>query len=456
MRFFQYFKNKFQSKSNIIDLDVSTYDGSFSSSLVGLSDGRPAQIYPRTAYYLSERNADLGDTINKISSSVSSLERGIQRTADNVLYDHPFLSFLNNPSASMLASQFWREITESYLLTQEIWLVARGNINREPLALEFVRPYDVTVIMDDTTGTPSSIQTTSSRDRRIYTRVGIGRNVRYIDNLKMNEIFVIRGALSLYDDWRGRSPLSKLFYDIVMNTDGKRHNVSLLRNGMRTTGIMSPAVQTGTGTQTKWTGLQVKDLEDNIRAFHQGPGNSGNWFIVGSPTKIEGLNQTNKDMDYLSLLQNSRVSIYNAYNIPLPLMLAETMTLDNYTVANRSYYLKAVFPVFEQIASGLIQTLGRRFKINPNEKLVVNEIQIRDMLPVLAENMEILNKTQSVEKNEVRRVGGYEPVEGGDVILVSANLIPLGSAMVEFPEMGDEEEEPEEEIIDEIAEEVEE
>ena len=36
---------------------------------------------------------------------------------------------------------------------------------------------------------------------------------------------------------------------------------------------------------------------------------------------------------------------------PLPLVLPETMTLDNYTSAQRVYYTKAVFPVYATLAA---------------------------------------------------------------------------------------------------------
>lgn len=441
-----------EKKSDIRDYDFADQDSV--NFLLGISDGQPFNVQPRTAYYLNEKNSDLGTATDKISKAIAALKKGLRDNQGEINFEHPFLSAIRNPGLGVSGSQFWRELSESYLLTQEGWIVGRGNINRPPLALEFIRPYDVTVVMDFNDGLPQVIMTQSYKDRKTYYRFQQGSNIRFVDRSNLNEIFPLRGALSIVDDWRGRSPLVKLFYDISMNTDGKRHNVSLLKNGMRTTAVLSPQAQTREGTVQKWTDATVKAIQDRIRSFNQGAGNAGNMLILGSPAKVDGLTQSNKDMDFLALLKNSQVSIYNLFEIPLALVLPDTMTLDNYTVANRTYYTKAVFPVYESLGDTLIDTLGKRYGLDSEEvSMGFSEVAIRDLQPVLVENMAMLKATEAVEVNEIRKVGGLEDVEGGNVILVSSNKIPLDSVSepLEFPEVDeeDDQEDVQENIEDE-------
>jgi len=436
------FKPK-QKSVSIYDLMIDAEDSA--AVMLGMSEGIPVNVQPRLAYYLSERSSDLGNAVNMISSSLSGIKRGLKTGDNDVVYEHPLLDLLNAPGEGYSGSQIFKEISESFLLTQEAWLVARGNINREPISLTYIRPYDVNVVFDGSDGLPQYITTMSNRDRRTYYRDGSGPAMRFIDKLKLNEIFPIIGSVSVVDDWRGRSPLVKLFYDLKMSTDGKRHNVSLINNGLRTTGILSPKPMTEGGTSQKWSADSVTNLEKKLRAFHQGAGNAGNVLILSSPADLQAMSQNNRDMDFMALLQNSKESIYNMYRIPLPMVLSNAMTLDNYTTANRVYYTKAVFPIFDSICDGIMNTLGDRYGFDGNTKMTFNDASIRDLQSVMVENMRILKDTEVLAVNEIRAIGGFEGVEGGDEVLVSSNKIPLISVSTpisfsdtEPPDMTDE------------------
>lgn len=416
-------------------LDDLIYDYSL-ANVYGVSSGRPVYVTPRKAYDDSERNADLGNAVDMIAGAIAALQKGLKNTADNEIdYNNEIIDLLNRPGGNASKYQFWYSLAESFELTQEIYIVARGNINRPPLELEFIRPYEVNINMNGDEANPQSITTQSKKDRRVYRKQIINGVVRYIDRTELNELFVIRGAISIHDEWRGRSPLARLYYDLLMNTDGKRHNTSLLKNGVKSSVVLSPAT-----AAEQWPAAKVRALQDEIRSFNQGAGNAGTPLIIGASTKVDGLSQTNKDMDFLSLLKNSTNTIYNLYKIPLPLVTPDNMTYGNYTTANRTFYTKAVFPVFEQIAAGLMACLGNRFNIDNNYELSYNSTNIKDLQTVIIEDMKELSGTNSVAPNEVRRLGGFKDVSGGDDVLISANLMPLSmiSASVSFADLDDE------------------
>lgn len=423
--------NRSETKSQ--DYITETTLEEYADLLTGQTSGYPKYIRPKEAYNLSERNADLGDAVSRISSSISSLNVGIQR-GEEINYNDPLVQLLNYPKEGYSGAQFWQGIAESYLLTSECWIIARGGVSRPPLSLTFMFPYNVTVVLSESDGLPLAIQTQCKRDRRIYYRETINGDIRFIDKPGLNEIFPIIGEVSLQDEYRGRSKLGKLYYDLKMNTDGKRHNVSLLKNGMRTTAIITP--KPVKDQNAEWGGDVVKKLAQKLRSFNQGAGVAGNTLVGGRPMEVQGLTQNNREMDFLSLLKNSQVAIYNLYQIPLPLVLADTMTLDNYTQAQRAYYTKAVFPVFDDIAAGIMQTVGKRYKKDPAiEKLTFRESDIRDMRPVLVENMKSMKDSQVLSTNEIRKEGGYEADPAGDEILVAANQVPL--SMVAGASFGD-------------------
>ena len=424
---FNAFKKE-ETKSNIRTVDISNDDSlnDILPLILGISSGSPTNIQPREAYNLSERNSDLGGAIKKISTSTAMLKLQIKEPSGEIRTNDPLLDLLNNPGESSRKIQFMYEITESMLLTNELYIVARGNINREPLSIVAIRPYNVSITMDHNMGMPLMIETQCDKDRRVYYREIIKGEIRYIDKTGLNEIFPIIGVSNTSDEWRGRSPLAKLFYDVKMNTDGKRHNTSLLQNGMKTSSIITPDGTTQGGAQAFWNEETVKKIQEYIRTFNQGAGNAGNNLILSQQAKILGLTQNNKDMDFFNLLKISREAIYNLYEIPLPLIMSDAMTLSNYSVAFRAFFDNAVTPVFNNIADGIMNAMAPRFNsINEGDELTFSEVDVNALRTVLVENMKLLKETEAISTNEVRSVGGYEPDPAGDEILVSSNKIPL-------------------------------
>lgn len=415
------------------------------SYVYGISDGRPILITPRMAYYMEDKSSDLGKAITDIAEDIANLEKGVKTKGNNdVDFDHLIMQFLNNPRGNMSAGQFWFHIAESFLLLEEFYIVARGNISKPPLEMVFIRPYDLSITMDNTIGEPSNIQTTSLKDRRNYKRQIINGKVRYISQDMLNELIPVRGIISIIDEWRGRSPLVRLFYDVSMNTDGKRHNVSLLKNGMRTTGVLSPKGGKEGLNVTNWDSKKVTKIEESIRAFNQGSGNAGNVLIIGTPSELQGLQQSNKDMDYISLLTNSKESIYNLYSYPLPLVSTDTMTLDNYTIAGERYYTEAVFPTFKRIAEGLIDAIGFRFGLTPQQTLTYAPASIEVLQKAAMRNMKEAKETEVLKVDEIRKLGGYEELdENGKVVLVTASKVPLDMVTLgdDFPPTTEEENE---------------
>lgn len=426
----KFFSRRNQEKSYITDYSLSSADD-IRVLLLGQSTGDAINVSAREAYSMAQRNADLGDAINRIAKTIAQMVLVIQDEEGEIIYNDPMLDILNNPGETRRRAQFFYDIAESYLLTNELWIVARGNVKRPPLALVPIKPFHVSVIFNYSDGLPQTISTESPFDRRTYERQIINGQFRYIDRLELNEIIPVIGATDTIDFWRGRSPLGKLYYDALMSTDGKRHNTALLQNGMRVSAVLSPRGNASTGVAKEWNQEAVKKIQDHVRSFNQGAGNAGNVLIMGSSSEYQSMIQNNTEMDFIQLLKITKEDIYSAYQIPLPLILSDAMTLNNYTVALRAFYTDAVFPVFDYIADGIYAGLAPRYNVPPNYKLSFSEIDIRGMRQILIENMKELKDTEAVTINEIRSTGGFDSDENGDDILVSANKVPL--SMVSEP-----------------------
>jgi hypothetical protein len=149
-------------------------------------------------------------------------------------------------------------------------------------------------------------------------------------------------------------------------------------------------------------------------------------MIVGTPVDVQGLTQNNKDMDFVSLLNVTKEAIYNLYDIPLPLILSDAMTLSNYTVAQRAFFTNAVFPIFNFVANGIVTGLRPRYKsLQRGESLGFSEIDIPGMRPILVEDMKQLKDSEAISVNEIRATGGFDPDPNGDAILVMSSKTTL-------------------------------
>jgi HK97 family phage portal protein len=422
-------KSEIKTQPTITDIDLSSNETAVQQILLGVSGETEINIQPKDAYIQAEKNADLGNAILKIAQNIASMILVVIDSEGEIIYDDPVLDIFNHPGEMRNKSKVLLELSMSYLLTNEGWIVARGNVNNPPLAIVPIRPYNISVILNYSDGMPDVIQTQSEFDRKEYHRNEIDGEFKFYDKAGLNEIIPIIGMSNLVDGWRGQSPLNKLFYDISMGTSGKRHNKSLLDNGLRTSAVISPTSALGSsGMPRQWGEKIVSTLQKTFRTFHQGSGNAGNVIISGEPLEVTGLAQNNTDMDFAQLLTVSRESIYNLYQIPLPLILSNAMTLNNYTVALRTFYIDAVFPVFDYILGNLSDALRNRYPSLQNGEMIgFSEIDIRGMRPILVENMRMLNDTEAVTTNEIRSTGGFENDPGGDVILVSANKVSLDS-----------------------------
>ena len=78
---------------------------------------------------------------------------------------------------------------------------------------------------------------------------------------------------------------------------------------------------------------------------------------------------------------------------------------------------------------------GWRVGLKPTDIICVDIDAVAALEPRRAERNKTLDTMQSISTNEKRLAMGYEPVDGGDVLLVNSGLIPLEMAGADVPTM---------------------
>lgn len=400
--------------------DSQTTDQTFNAFIMGETALRGVKIAPKDAYSFYESVSPLSDSVRKISEKIRTLSFGLKNKDGEIEKDHEIIQLLKNPGGGISSALFIEELTKSMLLTSENWVIARGNVDRPPLELAFVRPFEISVTTSSKDGLPLLIQTTAPNDKRTYTREDGPNGFRYIDEMRLNEIIPNIAETTSDESTRGQSKLAGIKDDLEQLRNGKTHNLSLLKNGAKPSLIAMP--KEGSLQQDA-----VNSIAGYFKAQQQGANNAGNVWVQSKPLDIQGFGMTNTDMDYKDLQRDASYSVYNTFNIPLSLVSAETMTMDNYKISIRSLYTEAVFPEWRNIIPPLVAALAPRYKNLDGMVADFDPLSIPAMRETWIDQMTSLRNSKSVSVNEARRAGGFEDIPGGDVVLIQANELPLMS-----------------------------
>ena len=129
-----------------------------------------------------------------------------------------------------------------------------------------------------------------------------------------------------------------------------------------------------------------------------------------------------------------RSDICEALDVPTQLIgIDGSQTYANYEQARASFYEDSAIPLFNSFLSVLNRWLGQRAGLLPTDIICVDIDAVAALEPRRAERNKIIDTLQSISTNEKRQAMGYEPVDGGEVILVNSGLIPLELAGADVP-----------------------
>jgi HK97 family phage portal protein len=399
-------------------------------------------VHPVTAYRLYLKSDVLGTAVHRIAHEIAGMEFGLTTDGQDFEQDAPVIQFLNSSSEGYSKRRFFYEIAVSYLLTNEAWPILRGRVNRPPVARTWVYPFDVIDDQSDRDGLPVTFRTIGDRDRQVYEREEQDMQLRFIDSDEVNELIPILGAEAINRPYRGQSQLAQLYYSISQNVEGKRHNVSLLRNGLRTSGGVMPPTDEGTFSEKT-----VRDIQAAFQAM-RGAATAGGTLVMPSAVRFLELGVSNQEMDYVNLINESKETVFNFYGIPLPLMMNDASTFNNFATAQTAFFDTAVFPVVDDILDALTAGLRHRFPELATARITYNENTIKALKGRNLKRMTEARGTHAITTNEIREMGGYEPMEDGEDILVPSTLVAMGDSGMSFPGEGAPTPLPEEDDLD--------
>ena len=162
-----------------------------------------------------------------------------------------------------------------------------------------------------------------------------------------------------------------------------------------------------------------KDRKEIAKHFQSmSVGNASYAPIVLSNMRWIPMVLNNKDMEYITLLEDARRSIANTAGISVILLDdRNNSTYNNLLEAKQHLYTNTVIPMFQNI----INTVNKDLNVNIEAKY--NDIPALQQARL--ENIKVIKDVQFLTENEKRGIAGYEPVDGLDVFRVDIKYVDV-------------------------------
>jgi len=382
-----------------------------------------------SAISLYEKSTAVSIPVNMIAEAFASIEPVIM-TPDRTIKKHPILDLISNPSPFFTQDLFFEALAKNYLITGESFIVALGGITRPPLELNPISPKDIS----DVKGSNGYVQSflVSGDNLNGDYRIKLGnRRARYF-NGNLREMIQIRNFSTRNGSLcRGQSPLLAASSEARQHIKGNKHNISILDNGGRISLVFH--------FEDDLNNDEFQEVKERVDAQYGGTSNAGNIGVTAGPKMdIKEMGVNNKDMDFVNLQRTAKVAVAQQYQVPLPLVLIDRATFNNYSEARLALYDNAVLPVADRIFAGLTNLLMPRFGADPSKMWISYDVdKITALVKRRNEELKLRKEMNLESTNELRETLGKEPVEGGEQIMVPATLIPLNSSLMDDNEPDD-------------------
>lgn len=379
------------------------------------------------AYWLYAVSETVQDAVNRISWAFAGIRPQLQdKVTKEYVTEHPALDLLESNDMRFNENQVKFEMCVSYLLAGEMYPVLEGNVKYEPVGM-FHYPANVANIIQGADGYIQTIiasyQNVISTFNRAVDTPAYKRLKTYVfetDNKLMQMMHILNNRKRNY--LRAQSVLESVYYQATTKYYGTMHNSSIVEKASRPGGLWSP--KDGSMTQA-----QYEEFKKEVRNSMAGPANAGKNIIAPVALNYQDLLLNQRDMDFINLINTYRTEIYSAFQIPLPLVTTETMTMSNYANAIEAFYDMAVIPRAQFIFKNLGEFVLARFKDGDRYRMVLDEREIPALKSRLFNRAQTMRSIFTFSQDELRNECGYQKKgeEGGDVVYIPANFLEAGN-----------------------------
>jgi HK97 family phage portal protein len=351
------------------------------------------------------RNVVAYQAINKIADAVASVKWTVWR-GEQELIEHPLLDLLQNPNPMQSGPQYMRAKIGFLMIAgngYEEAVEANGQVRE----LYQLRP-DRMKIVPGANGFPKEY---------IY-KVG-GREVRFpVDPDLSSPVRHLR-MFNPLDDWYGMSPIEAGAYAIDQHNLSMTWMQALLQNSARPSGAL---VVTG---DKDLSDDQFNRLKAQMESEYQGAQNGGRPLLLEGGLDWRQMGLSPADMGIIETKYSSARDVCLALGVPPQLLgIPGDNTYSNYQEARLAFWEDTVVPLLDMIGEDWNAWLGE-----PQGVYIKPDLE---QIPAIADKRntlwEMADRATDLTINERRAMKGYEPIQGGDVLLVGLGQVPLSDA----------------------------
>jgi HK97 family phage portal protein len=221
------------------------------------------------------------------------------------------------------------------------------------------------------------------------------------------------------DVYYGISPLRAAARSV--NIDEYQH--TLQENLLRKGGVPPIALVT---EQTVTDPVRLK-MKQDWRDNYGGPENAGNIPILSNGLKVEKIGLNPSEMDWLATSKATRDDILAIFGVPASkLGLVEDVNRANAEANDYTFSVNVVEPNLRLIDERMTRSLAQLFDV---KLVIIHDSTIAGDERETAEVAKIRISAGMTTINEEREAEGYDPIEGGDEILVSKTMATLSSVI---------------------------
>lgn len=359
------------------------------------------------------RNVVAYQAINKIADAIASVQWMVFK-GDQELSEHPLLELLGNPNPLQSGPQYMRAKV-GFLLIAGNGYEERVSISGSVREMYQLRP-DRMTIMPGPSGFPSA-----------YTYTVGGKKINFLlDDMGAGDVRHLR-MFNPIDDWYGMSPIEAGSYAIDQHNLSMTWMQALLQNSARPSGAL---VST---SDDPMTDEQFNRLKTQMEDQYQGARNGGRPLLLEGGLDWKQMGLSPADMSIIETKYSSARDICLALGVPPQLLgIPGDNTYANYAEARLAFWEDTVIPLLDMITADWQAWLADPLGVTLRPDL--------DQIPAIADKRQTLwemaDRATDLTINERRAIKGYEPVDGGDVILVQSSQISLGMATEPLPTTG--------------------
>lgn len=333
---------------------------------------------------------------------------------ENEIESHPILDLLAKPNP-MQDGQSFLEAAYSFIqIGGNLYIEGVAGLGDRITEMYTLRPERVKVVPGPD-GLPQAYD---------YTVNGETKRVPVDLTRDDNPILHMKNFHPL-DDWYGLSPFDPAAWAIDTHNAAGSFSKAILENGAVPSGAL--VVQPDKLGNSALTDDQAKRLKAELESRFQGTRNAGRPMVLEGGLDWKAFGFSPKDMLFTELKESEARDIAGTLGVPgLILGLKGDNTFANYQEANKTLWRQTIIPLADRGGRALTNWLCPRYGKN-----LVLKPDI-DNLDALADERvaqwERIEATTFLTVNEKREAVGYEPIPGGEVLLVPATQIPLGDA----------------------------